>query len=207
MFMNEFDVKAKGWDENPVHLERSQHIAKVIREKLPLNKKMNALEYGSGTGLLSFELEPYLGSITMADSSDGMLEILNQKIKESNNPNLKSMKLDLTKDSFPDAQYDFIYTQMTLHHVQDIDGVLKKFNGLLKPNGFLCIADLDKEDGSFHGKEVTDVHLGFDRDELGSKVRNAGFGDIAFSTAFTMNRVTESGTLSFPIFLMSAKKK
>lgn len=206
MLMNEFDIKAKGWDENPVHLERSQHIAKVIREKLPLNKNMKALEYGSGTGLLSFELEPYLGSITMSDSSDGMLEILNQKIEAGSHPNVKSIKLDLTKDTLDEEQFDFIYTQMTLHHVKDIDGILKTFYSLLRPDGFLCIADLDKEDGSFHGKEVTDIHLGFDRDELGNKARKVGFADIAFSTAFTMNRATESGTLSFPIFLMTAKK-
>lgn len=204
--MNEFDVKAKGWDENPIHLERSQHIAKAICEKISLNKNMKALEYGSGTGLLSFELQNDLGAITMADSSDGMLEILNQKIKESDNPNLKSLRLDLTNSSLPDEKYDIIYTQMTLHHVKDIDSILKSFQKLLKPNGYLCIADLDKEDGSFHGKDVTDVHRGFDRDELGAKVRNAGFSKISFSTAFVMNRPTDSGKVSFPVFLMTAEK-
>ena len=204
--MNEFDVKAKGWDENPIHLERSRHIAKAIIEKLPLNKSMKALEYGSGTGLLSFELQDHFGSIIMTDSSDGMLKILNEKIKESDNPNLESMKLDLTRQHLENRKFNIIFTQMTLHHVMDIDGILSEFYSLLESDGYLCIADLDKEDGSFHGKEVTDVHHGFDRDKLAEQVKKAGFKDISFTTAFTMNRDMEYGKKSFPIFLMTAQK-
>ena len=45
---------------------------------------------------------------------------------------------------------------------------------------YLLVADLDKEDGSFHTDGTTDVHLGFDRDELQKMVENTGFGNVTF---------------------------
>ena len=50
---------------------------------------------------------------------------------------------------------------MVLHHVTDIENIIRKFHNLLNPDGHLAIADLYTEDGSFHGKEFTG-HKGFD---------------------------------------------
>jgi len=205
--MNKFDKKANTWDENPVHIERSKAIAKAIRARVPLNQKMRAFEYGSGTGLLSFELQPDLGSITMADNSEGMLEVLNEKIADSEASNLRAIKLDLTEDSLPDDQFDLVYTQMTLHHIKDTETILQHFCDLLNPGGYLCVADLDKEDGSFHGKDVTDVHRGFDRKKLADLMRRVGFSNISFTTAYNMEKETNGITRTFPIFLAVAQKQ
>lgn len=206
--MNKFDEKAREWDEDPVHVERSRAIAKAIRNRLSLSDDMKAFEYGCGTGLLSFELQPDLGSITMADNSEGMLEVLNEKVEARKASNLHPVKLDLTEDDFRDQQYDLVFTQMTLHHIPDTEGILTSFHKILKPDGYLCIADLDKEDGSFHGKDVTDVHRGFDRDELTKMMKDIGFSDIAFTTAYHIEKEIEDGsTKSFPVFLAVAKKK
>ena len=35
-FNNEFDEKAKAWDDDPQHAKRAQSIAKAIREEIPL---------------------------------------------------------------------------------------------------------------------------------------------------------------------------
>jgi len=76
---------------------------------------------------------------------------------------------------------------------------------LLKKDGFLCVADLDKEDGSFHGLGF-DGHNGFERDSLKKLAEEAAFREISFVTAMTMERAVADGSLrSFPIFLMTAK--
>ena len=67
-----FDSKARQWDENPLFRERGLQIAEAIRKAVPLHRHMNALDYGCGTGLLSFPLKDELGTILMADSSSGM---------------------------------------------------------------------------------------------------------------------------------------
>mgnify|MGYP001319075865 CR=1 FL=1 len=199
-----FDSKARQWDENPVFQERGQKIAQAIRRSIPLSSAMTALDYGSGTGLLSFPLQDALGAIVLADSSPGMLEVVAEKIAAQGVTNMKPMKLDLLADPMPAQRFDLIATSMTLHHVPDTDHILAIFHELLQPGGYLCIADLDKEDGSFHGIEI-DVHHGFDRGELEARVRNAGFTDIGFQTVFSITKEHETGARDYPVFLMTAR--
>ena len=52
--LNEFDQKAGDWDKNPIHTERSEAIANAMLQRLPVEGGMKVLEYGAGTGLLSF---------------------------------------------------------------------------------------------------------------------------------------------------------
>lgn len=205
--MSRFDEEAKDWD-TPESQERARNIAEAIRSHVPLSKQMSAFEYGCGTGQLSFELRNKLGPITLADSSTGMLEVLRDKIKSRSVNDMQPVNLDLTKDSLPDKKFDLVYTLMTLHHIPDTRLILRQFYKLLNPGGYLCVADLDKEDGSFHGHDIDDVHKGFDRKELATLAEEWGFTNVDFSTAYKMEReVNEDGkTKLFPIFLMVAQK-
>lgn len=206
--MSRFDDEAKTWDTEESQ-ERARQIASAIRSRVSLSKNMSAFEYGCGTGQLSFKLREDLGSITLADNSTGMLEVLREKIKERSVDNMTPLQLDLTKDSLPDDRFDLIYTAMTLHHIPNTEDILRKFYDLLNLGGTLCIADLDKEDGSFHGYDVDDVHKGFDRDELANLVKNVGLTNINFCTAYQMERETEDkGEFkTFPIFVMTTQKE
>jgi 2-polyprenyl-3-methyl-5-hydroxy-6-metoxy-1,4-benzoquinol methylase len=200
-----FDSKARQWDDNPVFQERGLKIAQAIRHAVPLHRQMSALDYGCGTGLLSFPLKDELGPILMADSSGGMLEVVNEKIAAQGVTNMTTLQLDLLADPPPAQCFDLIVTSMTLHHVPDTDHILRLFHDLLNPGGYLCIADLDQEDGSFHGIEV-DVHHGFDQADLGRRTANAGFADIHFQTVFSIAREHETGTRDYPVFLMTARR-
>ena len=205
--MSRFDEEAKDWD-TPKSQERARSIANVISSQVPLCNNMSAFEYGCGTGQLSFELRKKIGPITLADSSTGMLGVLRDKIRTRSADNMKSVKLDLTSNPLPDKRFDLVYTMMTLHHIPDTRLILNKFYELLNPGGYLCLVDLDKEDGSFHGHDVDDVHKGFDRKQLASLAEELGFTKINFSTAYKMEQeVNENGeTKLFPIFLMVAQK-
>jgi ubiquinone/menaquinone biosynthesis C-methylase UbiE len=161
----DFDDKAKTWDSDPVKRERAQAVAAAIRQRIPLSSAWCALEYGCGTGLLSFALYADLGSITLADASAGMLAVLEAKLATAQIDHLHPLQLDLTCDPPPTDCYDLIYSLMTLHHVADIESLLRNFHTLLQPGGWLGIADLDQEDGSFHGAGFTG-HCGFDREVL-----------------------------------------
>lgn len=200
-----FDAQALKWDENPAFRERGKILAQAIRQAVALDSHMSALDYGCGTGLLSFPLKDELGAIMLADSSTGMLDVASKKIAEQGVRNMTPVQLDLLVDSLPAQRFDLIYTSMTLHHVPDTDHILRIFHDLLKPGGSLCIADLDKEDGSFHGPEV-DVHHGFDRTDLSLRAEKAGFGDIRFQTVFSIAKEHETGTQDYPVFLMTARR-
>jgi ubiquinone/menaquinone biosynthesis C-methylase UbiE len=200
-----FDTKARQWDDNPVFQERGLKIAQAIRQAVPLHPQMRALDYGCGTGLLSFPLQDELGAILLADSSGGMLDVVSEKIATQGVTHMTPVKLDLLIDPPPAQRFDLIYTSMTLHHVPDTGRILRIFHDLLQPGGTLCIADLDQEDGSFHGPEV-DVHHGFDRADLSRRAAQAGFADVQFQTVFSIAREHESGTRDYPVFLMTARR-
>ena len=204
--MTDFNERAKDWDSDPMKVERAHAVAEAICAALPLTPKMTALEYGCGTGLLSFALQADLGQITLADTSQGMLDVLNEKINAAGVTNMYPMLLDLASDPLPAERYHFIYSLMTLHHIHDIENILMKFHAMLGPSGYLCIADLDKEDGSFHTDGTTDVHKGFDRLTLQKQVEAAGFRDVHFSTAYEIKKKIGDAERIFPVFLLTARK-
>jgi len=200
-----FDESAKTWDDDPVKVARALAVADGIRRNVPLSQRMRALEYGCGTGLLSFALQPQIGHITLADSSAGMLVVLDEKLASSKTEHMRSIRLDLVTDPLPGERYDLIYTLMTFHHIEDTDRMLRDMHALLDASGYLCVADLDAEDGSFHGADFTG-HKGFERAELAHKATNAGFRNVDFTTVFHMTKSSSTGQTEFRLFLMVAEK-
>lgn len=198
-----FDQRAKTWDDDPMKTARAQAVAEAIRTRVPGLERMTGFEYGCGTGLLSFALQPYLQRIVLADNSTGMLDVLRDKIAAAGAGNMTPMRLDLTTDPLPEQRFDITYSLVTLHHIPDTDAILRDLHAILVPGGFLCIADLDKEDGSFHGHDPS-VHNGFDRIELALQAERAGFRNIDFVTVFTIRKGNPAR--DYPVFLMTAEK-
>ena len=204
--MTNFDERAKDWDSDPKKVERAFSVADAISNAVPLSNDMSALEYGCGTGLLSFALQEDLGQITLADTSQGMLDVLTEKIAGSGVTNMHPVRLNLSTDSLPDEKYHITYSLMVLHHIHDARGILNKFYDVLESNGYLLVADLDKEDGSFHTDGSTDVHKGFGQSDLQTWVEEAGFGNVNFSTAYEIKKEVDGKEKNFPVFLMAAQK-
>ena len=204
--MTNFDQRARDWDSDPDKVERARAVADAIRRAVPLSKQMKALEYGCGTGLLSFAIQSDLGQVTLADTSQGMLDVVREKIASLGATNMHPTRLDLASDPLPDERYDLTYSLMTLHHIHDVREMLAKFHNLLVPNGYLLVADLDQEDGSFHTDGMNDVHLGFHRGELQKMVEDAGFENVVFFTAYKIKKKIGNEEKTFPVFLMTAQK-
>jgi len=202
--MNDFDKKAQNWDKEKMHFERSQAIADEMIKMFPKSKQMTALEYGAGTGILSFMLSDRFEQISMMDSSTEMVAVMNKKIADANAKNLTAIFHDLESKPFFE-QYDIIFNQMVMHHVVDIDKTLDSFKSLLKPNGYLVIADLYTEDGSFHGEDFSG-HLGFEVDKLAGKLIDRGFKTGLLKECFTIVKQKPSGEMGeYPIFLIVAQ--
>jgi len=204
--MNEFDIKAAGWDQNPMHWDRSVAIANEIKKLIPLKKQMVALEYGAGTGIASFLLKDYLKEITLMDSSSEMIRVMNDKIKTTKVKNLKTLNFNLEHEDYKGGKFGLIFTQMVLHHVTDIENIIKKFYNLLNPGGSLAIADLYPEDGSFHGEDFTG-HKGFDPAELSKLLLKPGFLNISHRKCYVINKkISNTETKHFDVFLLIVKR-
>jgi tRNA (cmo5U34)-methyltransferase len=203
--MNEFDIKAAGWDKNSIHIERSEIIAKQLKEKIHFFNGMKAMEFGAGTGLLSFLLKDMFSSIVLIDSSEEMIKICDEKIASSKSDHIHTLKINLETDDFKE-RFDIIYSQMAFHHIDDIKKMVKKFYNLINKEGVLAVADLFPEEGSFHGEGFTG-HKGFDPEWLAAKMRETGFVNVTFTIPFIQRRAEPDGLIrEYPIFLMIANK-
>ncbi len=200
-----FDAKASRWDSDPQKIVRAGKVAAAIQSLVPLQSDTETLEYGCGTGLLGFALQPHVGRLVLADSSPGMLAVVEEKIAAGGFSGVTSVLLDLMRDPAPAAGFDLICTLMTLHHVADYRGLLEKFHQLLNSGGYLCVADLDAEDGSFHSSDFNG-HPGFDREKLKAVLMKIGFADVRFLTVFHVVRATGDHKRSYPVFLMVCRR-
>jgi 2-polyprenyl-3-methyl-5-hydroxy-6-metoxy-1,4-benzoquinol methylase len=204
--MSEFDKVASTWDANKIHVERSQAIASKLLPHLRRNTYKKALEYGAGTGLLSFMLKDQFQEIILMDSSKEMVNTANAKIAEGGEKHMKSVFFDLEKNDYTEKKFDVIISQMVLHHVDDIGILFRRFRMLLNQGGLLAVADLYSEDGSFHGDGFTG-HRGFDPESLKSLLIETGFESVEYEPCFTIRKEVEEGIeKEFPVFLLTAKK-
>jgi len=202
-----FDNEARDWDKKPEKIERARIFAKEIVDFLKPDKTMNALEFGCGTGLLSFQLKDYFKTITLADNSEGMIKVLQEKIVKEGVKNFKPLHIDLLNGDLKTNEYDVIYTLMTLHHIPDVNSIVNVFNSILKMGGYLCIADLVKEDGSFHSEHDNfDGHNGFDRNELSVILAKNNFNVEYYKEPFEIVKTINDEEKKYPLFLMISQK-
>ena len=202
-----FDQSASQWDKVPQRIALAKAVGEAILREASPTAQMDLLDYGCGTGLAGLFLVPHVRSVTGADSSPGMLEVLRSKIREGCVANMKVISLDLEKQPAPELRFHMIVTSMVMHHVVDIDRVLQAFHEMLLPGGIVCIADLDTEPGMFHPDEAAAGvhHHGFDRSEFGRQLEAAGFKKIRAATAHVVQKPVASGVLhEFPVFLIVA---
>jgi ubiquinone/menaquinone biosynthesis C-methylase UbiE len=203
----DFDKEAAQWDANAFRVNLARDVsAAMIREVQP-TQEMTALDFGCGTGLITLALQPLVKAITGADSSTGMLETLNGKIAAQKLTNVRTQHVDFEHGQHLDGSYDLIVSSMVTHHVPNTLELFQEWHKLLLPGGRVAFADLDTEDGSFHGDNTGVFHLGFDRGHLGGLLQQAGFSDIHDTTATVVKKEVEGrGLREFPIFLITAAK-
>jgi tRNA (cmo5U34)-methyltransferase len=204
--MSEFDQKALEWDMNKMHLERTTAVAGQLQKLIHNRPGMKALEFGAGTGLLSFYMKDRFSEITLMDSSPEMLRMAEQKMESGDQLKFTTLFLDLETEEYIGNPFDIIYSQMVMHHIKEIDVIFKKFYHMLISGGVLAIADLYSEDGSFHNGDKN-VRHGFDPEKLAETLRQQGFRDTSVSSCFIIRKEISSEEIKeYPVFFMTAKK-
>ena len=203
----DFDKEAAQWDADAFRVNLARDVsAAMIREVQP-TKERKVLDFGCGTALITLALQPLVKDITGADSSTGMLETLDGKIAEQKLGNIHTEHVDFEKGQRPNGSYDLIVSSMVMHHVPDTYDLFREWHKLLQPGGRVAFADLDTEDGSFHGDNTGVFHLGFDRGHLRGLLQQAGFTDIRDTTATVVKKELEGkGLREFSIFLITATR-
>ena len=196
-----FDQAAATWDLADRRVLLAHAVAEAISLRVPLSRELNALDFGCGTGLVTLELAPKLGSISGADTSPGMLKTLAGKAEIQGIP-VRLMPLDPAGNGELGGPYDLIVSSMTMHHVADVPALFRRFAHHLNPDGQVALADLDEEDGTFHEDKTGVHHNGFLREQIQSWLAESGFREIQLETA----AVTAKESRDYSIFLATARR-
>ncbi|GFE60743.1 class I SAM-dependent methyltransferase [Geobacter sp. AOG2] len=178
MERKDFDAVASTWDEEPRRVQLAADIAAAIKEAVPLSADWDGMDYGCGTGLLTLSLAPALRSVVGMDSSQGMVDCLNAKCSATGVKNTHAVCYNLEQGEMPVGPFHLVTSAMTLHHIPELVPILTSLRELLHPGGWIALADLESEDGSFHEDQTGIFHNGFSREELEELLTRAGFGSI-----------------------------
>jgi cyclopropane fatty-acyl-phospholipid synthase-like methyltransferase len=200
MTVDHFAHKADTYEQNRKRVENVSNIGDAVLASCALDQTMHLMDFGSGTGLLLEQIAPHVGKITAVDISPAMNQQLREKLDRLGCP-VEIIEADLEKNSLA-LQFDGIISSMTMHHIADIPVMLAKFHEMLKPGGFIALADLDAEDGSFHSEDTGVFHNGFDRADFARQAEAAGFQSVQTCSA----SVIKKPHWDFGVFLLTALK-
>ena len=197
-----FSEKSKIYETEAARTNNVKNIGEAIVERLTYDKTTtHVMDFGSGTGLLTEQIAPFVRKMTTIDISPSMNEALRAK-KEQLDCELNMLELDLVSSEL-DENFDGIISSMTIHHVEDVQALFHKFHRLLNRGGTLALADLDKEDGTFHTEDMGVFHFGFDQEEFATWAQNAGFEDVSIEIV----SVAKKPYGDYPIFLLTGRKR
>ena len=193
-----FKHKADSYEQDDRRVENVATIASSIISHVDLKPDMELMDFGSGTGLLLEKIAPFVASIMAVDISKSMNEQLTKK-RDSIDCELEIVEIDLTT-SVLDKKFDGVISSMTLHHVDDLKSMFAKLHSMLKPGGFIALADLETEDGSFHQEDTGVFHFGFSAKELMDLATGSGFSQAEVSSASTVQKPYGD----YPVLLLTA---
>ena len=196
-----FAEKSRDWDDRPVPAQISQAVGRLL-EKLDWDTSMRVMDFGAGTGLIAATVAPHVSRIVAVDTSPSMLEALAAKEDLQGKVECRCQNI---LESPLEERFDAVVSAMALHHVEDTGAAVSRFADQLKPGGLLALADLDREDGSFHEPGTEGVfHHGFDRAALQSILEAEEFKDVQFVTAL---EVEKDGKGPYTVFFVTARKR
>jgi 2-polyprenyl-3-methyl-5-hydroxy-6-metoxy-1,4-benzoquinol methylase len=199
-----FDERAKDWD-TPDRIARAAELAGTIRATIPLARTDRLVDVGAGTGLLGLALVDDVGEVILLDPSAGMIDVATAKLARGALPTVRAARHDLLADRPPPEPFDVAVSLLVLHHLQDTRAALSAIRDLLRPGGWIALADLDTEDGTFHSEGSEGIHHhGFDRGDLERTAADVGFVDVATRTAMVLDE--GSHFAGYPVFLLIGRR-
>lgn len=197
-----FDAKAATWDEEPRRRAMAMDVVTAIAQQIPLLPGQRLLDVGCGTGLIGLPLAAITDSVIGVDLSVGMVAKFTAKAHTAQLAGVRAEVRNLIESPLPPASIDVAVSAMAFHHIDHTDQMLRSIAGCLAPGGWLAIADLETEDGSFHDDTVP--HLGFDPAAFLEGMRSAGLTPVSQQRVHVMHK--PPGGRAYPVFLAVARK-
>lgn len=191
----------------PAGASRAEAILENLRDRLAFDRDADeVLDCGCGTGRLALLLSPWVRRITAVEEAPGLAAELKRDLANARQRNIRILNLELMDAArqLPPATFDLALAVMVCHHIPQPEKFLLGLKSLLKPDGILCIIDLQEEDGSFHTGDVTVPHPGFKPEDMRRLLAECGFFNM---TEIPIQGISRPGVLEprdYPLFMVLA---
>jgi arsenite methyltransferase len=170
-----FEKVANQWDNL-----RSSYFTEAVREsaiqKAYLHPEMTVADVGAGTGFVTAGLAPLVKHVHVLDGSAQMLEVARKNLAAFQN--LTFHEADGLSLPLPDASLDAAFANMYLHHCPDPLAAIREMVRILRPGGRLVLTDMDAHTNEWLKTEMSDVWLGFERDQIHAWFEQAGLVNV-----------------------------
>ncbi len=200
-----FDERARGWD-SPGRVALAEAVAGAMVNDIPLDRNMTVVDFGAGTGLVTLSLAPLVKKVIAVDSSQGMLEAMSEKMELLGVKNVDTLFAGHSSAEFHSLKAEGLVSSMTFHHVEDVESLCGDIYAILAPGGFVAVADLDLEDGSFHPDNTGVYHPGFDEETIMGHFSRAGFNSVNRRIIHGIQRKRDGRDRIYQVFLLTARK-
>lgn len=196
---DKFEMIANIYD-TPERIQIAKVLSDAIREYLVDAKSKNAIDFGCGTGLVGMNLLNEFNSVLFLDTSQNMINQIEQKISGFNIQNAGTLCFDFEKEGLSDLRADYIFMAQVLLHIPNIELILSRLFDVLNVGGHLLIVDFDKNE-----KVISDiVHNGFDQVELTEIMTKIGYRNIQSKTFYHESKIFMGQDAS--MFILDSQK-
>src|SRR5512139_886517 len=158
-----FAEVAEQWDEiRSGYFTEHLRDAAIARAHLPPDALV--ADVGTGTGFVAAGLASRADRVIGFDASPEMLAVARRNLARFDNVEFR----EAVGDQLPVASetFDGAFANMVLHHAPDPLAAIKEMTRVLKPDGVLCITDLDTHDHEWQREQMADLWLGFERADI-----------------------------------------
>lgn len=178
---SKFNQIAQNYD-NDERIKLAEIISLEVNTLLENQPYQSLLDYGGGTGLVTFNIEHHFNHITILDASTKMVEICDTKIQKLSKKHIEAIKGDAlaSNQTIVDQSYDVIILSLVLLHSGNYKELLQRLTAYLKKDGLIIIVDFDKNKNVYHPK----VYNGFAQDDISSELFKLGLSNIKVQTFY-----------------------
>jgi len=122
---------------------------KIEKLKSYLSVEDHVLDIGCGTGTQCGDLANNVKQVTGIDISSKLLAIAEQRRAERKIENVEFIQTTVFDERFKPGSFDVVMAFYVLHFFEDIDEVVRRIHGLLKPDGLfilesVCLGEKNK---------------------------------------------------------------
>ncbi|MFO7830597.1 MAG: class I SAM-dependent methyltransferase [Desulfuromonadaceae bacterium] len=204
--VKDFNTVAASWDEKPRRVELAAAVAQAIREHVDIAPRCRAMEFGCGTGMVTFNLIDVLDEVVAVDRASEMLEVVEKKATDLGAKEVSTKLVGDDMKLLGCGEYDLIYSNMVLHHLPEIEPVLEYLVRALKPGGMLALSDLENDDGSFHDQPEGIIQSGIQSEHLLETLGRFGLTHMGSTKAYVIFKQRPEGDMEYPVFLVWGKR-